>query len=73
MPTIYSIILVLTLFYFEIEWIPATIIWFMWFVFGYSLFKAGVRIQITDTYNIIQKKIIENEFKKLDKNESSYD
>lgn len=73
MPTIYTIILVLTLFYFEIEWIPATIIWFMWFCFGYALFKAGVRVQITETYNIIQKKIIENEFKKLDKDESSYD
>ena len=73
MPTIYTIILVLTLFYFEIEWIPATIIWSMWFVFGYSLFKAGVRMQIADTYNIIHKKIIENEFRKLDKDESSYD
>jgi len=74
MPFILTIVLVIVLFYFEINVIPASIIWIIWFAFGFALFRAGVNMEMDRTMKLIKTNIIKSEFKKLEKdNEISND
>lgn len=74
MPFILTIVLVIVLFYFEINVVPASIIWIIWFAFGFVLFRAGVNMEMDRTMKLIKTNIIKSEFKKLEKdNEISND